>query len=233
MEHELVGKWAGQTLRHRVLVPDHSNGRLVAILHEAFGISDHAVRRARMLQAAGYHAVIVDMFAGVRPKTLAEAGHVLATVYNEDLSVLDIVRDAVAACTRSFGPFIDWSAVGFCFGGTIALELGRAGQNLSRAVCIHGRLSSLVSPGQPLKTSMLVITGALDPMVPSTMRDAFVGEMVENNADWQMLLLGTAFHAFTDPDAGHHGMPGVQFDALADKRAWAATRAFLDDTNAT
>ncbi|MEP7026678.1 MAG: dienelactone hydrolase family protein, partial [Actinomycetota bacterium] len=69
--------------------------------------------------------------------------------------------------------------------------------------------------------------GALDPHVPLADVTAFAGEMDQAGADWQLIMYGGAMHGFTHQHAVPGAIPGVAYDAAADERSFAATRAFL------
>lgn len=46
--------------------------------------------------------------------------------------------------------------------------------------------------------------------------------------DWEFLAYGGAEHAFSNPDVGRYGIPGVAYDERADKRSLAAMYRFLN-----
>jgi dienelactone hydrolase len=74
-------------------------------------------------------------------------------------------------------------AIGFCFGGTVALELARDGAPLHAAVSVHGVLGT-TAPATvgSVRASLLVLTGTDDPLAPAQeVRAAKV-------ADWQVAL---------------------------------------------
>ena len=58
---------------------------------------------------------------------------------------------------------------------------------------------------------------------------AFEQEMREGGVDWRMNLYGNAAHSFTNPDAGRHGMPGVEYHQLTDERSWRAMLDLFDE----
>jgi dienelactone hydrolase len=43
--------------------------------------------------------------------------------------------------------------------------------------------------------------------------------------DWQMNIYSHAVHAFTNPDADKHGIPGIKYNKEADERSF---RAMID-----
>lgn len=68
---------------------------------------------------------------------------------------------------------------------------------------------------------------AIDPHIPMADVDAFVEEMSEADADWQLIAYGGAVHGFTHKDAVPGAIPGVEYDARTDERSFAAARLFL------
>ncbi|HTU03992.1 MAG TPA: dienelactone hydrolase family protein, partial [Trebonia sp.] len=74
-----------------------------------------------------------------------------------------------------------------------------------------------------------VCHGALDPHVPLSDVTAFAEEMNGAGADWQLIMFGGALHGFTHSGAARGAVPGVAYDPAADRRSFAATRAFLAD----
>jgi len=90
------------------------------------------------------------------------------------------------------------AAVGYCFGGMVVLELARSGADIAGAVSVHGSLTtSRPARAGTVKAKLLVCHGALGPHVPMTKVNAFVQEMNEAGADWQLAVYGGAMHGFT------------------------------------
>ncbi len=122
-------------------------------------------------------------------------------------------------------------AVGFCFGGMAALTLARSGADLDAVVSMHGSLATR-KPARPgeVGAKVLVCHGALDPHVPMTDVVAFTEEMAKAGADWQVNVYGGAMHGFTHSHAAGETTPGVAYHAEADRRSFAAARAFLEES---
>ncbi len=118
------------------------------------------------------------------------------------------------------------AAIGYCFGGTTALEMARAGEPILAAVGFHSGLAT-AKPAQAgaVKAKVLVQIGAADPMVGAEQRVAFEKEMTDAGVDWRMTLFGGVVHSFTNPDADRLGRPELAYDKSADERSW---RAMLD-----
>ena len=122
------------------------------------------------------------------------------------------------------------AAIGYCFGGTMVLELARSGADLKAVVGFH---SGLATPrpedARNIVGSVLVCVGAEDPIVPSAQRAAFEEEMQAGGVDWRMNLYGGAGHSFTNTHADEHGMPGVAFHGPTDERSWRAMLDLFDE----
>jgi dienelactone hydrolase len=95
-------------------------------------------------------------------------------------------------------------------------------------VSIHGSLAT-VKPAEPgaVRAKVLACHGALDPHVPLADVVGFAEEMGHAGADWQLIMYGGAMHGFTHEHATPGAIPGVAYDAPADRRSFAAALAFL------
>ena len=65
-------------------------------------------------------------------------------------------------------------------------------------------------------------------MVPSADVLAITRELSDAGADWQLTVYGRAMHAFTNP-AMDEPNKGIAYDAVADRRSWAAMSGFLEE----
>ena len=115
------------------------------------------------------------------------------------------------------------AAIGYCFGGGVALAMARAGEDLDAVVTFHGELAT----EHPAKKGMvhariLVNTGGADPFVPPKQVKAFEQEMKAAGADSRVIVYSGAKHSFTNPDAGSYGMEQLAYDKDADQKSWAA-----------
>jgi dienelactone hydrolase len=121
--------------------------------------------------------------------------------------------------------------IGYCFGGTMALELARDGADLKAVVGFHpGLTSPRPADSANISGSVLMCCGAEDPVVTIEQRQAFEAEMRERGvADWRLELYGGVGHSFTNPRVTELGMPGFAFDAAADRRSWRAMLDLLED----
>jgi dienelactone hydrolase len=203
----------------------------VLVFHEWKGLGPYAMKRAEQLAQLGYVAFAADVYGkGVRPKTNEEAGRT-AGIYKKDRALLR--RRAQAALDVLAGhPFADpkrLAAIGYCFGGTAALELGRGGADLQGIVSFHGGLST-PNPADAarIKAAVLILHGAADPHVPPAEVEAFRKEMDDAGVRWELVAYEGAVHSFTNPEAGNDPSKGSAYDEEADIKSWMAMRRFFE-----
>jgi dienelactone hydrolase len=122
------------------------------------------------------------------------------------------------------------AAIGYCYGGTMVLELARSGAALGAVVGFHAGLATTrpEDAGQ-IKGSVLVCLGADDPFCPPEQRRAFEEEMGATDIDWRVNLYGGAVHSFTDEGAGQNGIDGTAYHRPTDERSWRAMLDLFDE----
>ena len=73
-----------------------------------------------------------------------------------------------------------------------------------------------------VKASVLVCTGADDPLAPPEQVRAFEDEMrAAEVQDWQVISYGNTLHGFTNPAADGSMMRTALYNEQADRRSWA------------
>lgn len=194
------------------------------------GLTDHEKNRARMLANLGYVAFACDIYGkGSRPKNTDEAG-VAAGKYKGDVALfrkrLNLGLDQLKAQANVDGKKL--GAIGYCFGGTGALELARSGADVKAVVSFHGGLSTPnVEDAKNMKSKVLVCHGAVDPFVPPAEVAAFQKEMEDAKVDYQFVAYSGAKHSFTQRESGNNPNSPVAYDEKADRRSWAAMVIFF------
>ena len=204
----------------------------VVLFPEAFGIGEHVMERARRLAAVGYVALAADPYGdGAQAKDLPGAIEMMTAV-RSDVSRWR-ARGQAALDALSAQPGVDrarLAAIGYCFGGSTALELGRSGAPLAAIVSFHGGLEApRPEDARNIRARVLVCHGANDPLIPPEQVAAFEAQMRATQADWQLVSYGGAVHSFTNPDADTLGNPALAYNAAADRRSWAAMLALFEE----
>ena len=204
----------------------------VVVIHQWMGLTDHERKVADDLAKLGYAALAADIYGeGVRPKDGKEAG-AQAGKFKGDRALYQ-ARIKAALDTLKAQPGVDGSnlaVIGFCFGGTGALEAARAGLPVKGVVSFHGGLD--VPEGRavkPIATKVLVCHGAVDPYVPAKDVAAFHEEMKAAKADYVFIAYAGAVHAFTQKEAGNDPSKGAAYNEAAATRSWRHMQDFLGE----
>ncbi|HET9122645.1 MAG TPA: dienelactone hydrolase family protein, partial [Acidiferrobacteraceae bacterium] len=203
------------------------------IFHEWMGIGAHERHSADLLASYGYLALAADVYGrDDRPKTTADAPAYTQRYRAGDRALMRARAQAALAALRAH-PLCDPSrvaAIGYCFGGTVALELARDGAELRAVVTFHAGLGT-ERPAGPggLKSPILALHGAEDRFVPAAEVAAFQNEMRTSGADWQFVQHGGAVHSYTNPGAGNKPEQGFAYHERAARRSWNMMRSFLSE----
>jgi dienelactone hydrolase len=204
----------------------------VLVVPEWWGLNDYAKGRAEQLAKLGYVAFAADMYGDGKTTDDIKAAPALSGPLMEDRSLMRARVNAAFDQLKN-RPEVDpakLAAIGYCFGGTSVLELARSGTPLLGVVCFHGGLATPhPDDAKNIKGRVLVLTGANDAFIPPAQRDAFAKEMADAKVNWEMDVYSDAVHAFTNPTAGSHGVPNIQYNKEADERSFARMQAFFGE----
>ena len=225
----------GTVMVGRLALPDGADRRpAVLIAHEGPGLDDHQRGRADELAELGYVAFALDYHGGGRwIEDRDQMMTRLGALGGDPDRTRDLARAGLEVLLAE--PRADRSnvaVIGYCFGGTVALELARGGADLKAVVGFHPGLTTIrPEDAANIKARVLVLVGSEDPFVPVEHRLAFEAEMGAGGVDWEMIIYGGAEHSFTHPraDPDLTGLPGIRFDARAAERSWRAMLELFDD----
>jgi dienelactone hydrolase len=208
----------------------------VLVFPEAYGLNSHALSRAEKLAAMDYVALACDLHGDAA--VIEDLG--LSIKALEPLFVNPArtrARASAALAALAARPEVDplrIGAIGFCFGGTMALELARSGAQINAVVGFHSGLATVASPedAKGIRAKLLVCIGADDPFITNAERAAFEAEMrAAVGVDWQMHVYGGTVHSFTNPAAAKANRPdAVRYSELSDKRSWASMKTLFAET---
>jgi dienelactone hydrolase len=223
------------SLRGYLALDENVTGRRpgVAVFHEGLGLGDFAMERARRLAGLGYVALAADMFGDRRQATnLQEVATLVGGLRAEPAELR--ARGHAALKALAALPEVDagrLAAIGFCFGGSVVLELARDGAELRAVVSFHGVLSTkLPAQAGRVKASVLVCTGVDDPLAPPEQVADFENEMrVGGVKDWQVIAYGNTLHGFTNPAADGSMLRTAMYNEQADRRSWASMKSLFDE----
>jgi dienelactone hydrolase len=213
-----------------------SNAPCVIVLHEWWGVNDYIRRRVDMLAELGYCALAADLYGGGQEAQSPDAAGAL----------MQAVIDDPAAAPDRFHAALDWlrsrpevnasaiAAIGYCFGGAVALAMARAGADLAAVASFHGVLAT-DTPAQPgqIKGRIAIFHGNDDGMIPIEQVTAFEAEMQAAGAAYEITGYDGAGHGFTSPEADRnaelYGIP-LAYNQAADEDSWAKLQQLLAST---
>lgn len=221
----------GQVLEGYMVFDDaKSNRPCVLIFHDWDGLGAYEKMRAQMIAKLGYTVLAADVYGRrIRPKNQQQSA-AESSKYGKDRRLAR--RRAMAAFRYVAGQKqVDRNriaAIGYCFGGMIALELGRAGAPLKGIAPFHGNLSNPTpADARNIKGAVLVLHGADDPLVPKAQVTAFEREMKRANKPYRIIAYPGAVHSFTIKEAGNNKASGVAYNADADRKSWGEMVSFF------
>lgn len=234
VETKVEYKEGEQVLEGWVVRDNTKKGDLpaVVVVHDWKGVGEHAKTQAKRVAELGYVAFVADIYGkGIRPETGEEAGK-LAGQYKKDRPLLrKRVQAALATVREQKG--VDKTriaAIGYCFGGTTALELARSGADVKAVISFHGGLSTPTpDDAKNIKAKVLVLHGGDDPNVPDAEVTAFKDEMRKAKVDWELVAYGGAVHSFTNPAAGNDASKGNAYNKQADVRSFEDMKDFFKE----
>ncbi|MDZ4687634.1 MAG: dienelactone hydrolase family protein [Planctomycetaceae bacterium] len=195
----------------------------VLVVHEWWGLNDYARNRAKELAKLGYVAFAADMYGeGKTVEHPQDAGAMAAKVRANVEAWRKRAQAGLAVLTSQ--PQCDatkLAAIGYCFGGSTALQLAYTGADLDAVATFHAALPTPSdAEAKAVKARVLICHGADDKFIPEEAIKAFKGALDKAAAKYEFVAYPGAVHSFTVPDAGKHNNPGMQYQAAADKDSW-------------
>lgn len=231
----LIYEVDGCTMRSQFFANPSISGKRpgVLVFPEAFGLGQHALGRAQRLADLGYAVLACDLHGeGAEYKDLPTVMQLLGVLQADNRRPRARAKAGLdALLTRAEVDPARLAAIGYCFGGTMALELARSGADIQGAVGFHSGLATeRPDDAKNIRCKILACIGADDPSVGSDQRVAFEQEMRAAKVDWQLHVYGGVVHSFTNPESDALGSPEfARYDANADRRSWSAMTALFDE----
>ncbi|MCP2183087.1 dienelactone hydrolase family protein [Prauserella alba] len=219
----------GLTMLGHLALPAGSGRRPAVLLGpEGPGVSDIQRRRADALAELGYVSLAFDLHGGhwfTDPQEMLARVTPLLADPDRLRGIGHAALDVLRAEPRTDPERI--AAVGYGTGGAVALELGRAGVELSAIGTVNGLVTGRPGDARNIRCPVWAGVGSEDPIMPPQQRDAFAAEMQDAGVDWRLVVYGGALHAFHHPTVDHAVLPGVGHHPLQAERAWRDVVALL------
>ena len=204
----------------------------VLVVHEWWGLNDYARNRAKALAAEGYVAFACDMYGqGATAEHPKAAGEMAAKVRaNSEEWQARAKAGLKILSSHAMCDADNLAAIGYCFGGSTALQLAYSGADLKAVATFHAALPTpTAEQAKSIKPTILVCHGAQDNFIPEESIQKFRTALEGAQVDYQLVYYAGTVHSFTVPDAGKHGLDGMKYNAAADKRSWESLKALLKE----
>jgi len=213
-----------QKLKGLITANTAKKGAAVLILPAWKGIDNEAKQAALQLEKEGYIAFIADIYGEGNIPSDNTAASKIAGHYKTDYKAYQHrITLALEQLKKEGADPNKIAIIGYCFGGTGALEAARAHLPVNAVVSIHGGLSkSADRPNGAIKTKVLVEHPADDKSVSKEDYDGLIKELNQGKADWQIITYANSGHTFTNPES-------PEYNPMMAKRAWAHTLLFLKE----
>jgi dienelactone hydrolase len=174
----------------------------VLLLHNRAGMQENAIRDTEMIAKMGYVVFAADIFgSGIVPKTVPEMT-AQTTIYNNDRALMRARARAgfdVLARHAMVDP-AKIAVIGYCFGGTVAVELAESGAPAVGHIAVHGSFRNHTSAdAKNIRGRFLILHGAEDDVAPMDEVNKLIADFRAAKVDWKMELYSGAEHGFTNP----------------------------------
>ncbi len=213
----------GKTYEGYYTTPSKS-APLILMVHDWDGVNEYEIKRAKMLYDLGYAVFALDMFGkGVKADTMDARKALTGALYKDRVKMRSLL-DAGYATAKAQGANVNQAVgIGYCFGGTVMLEMARSGANLKGFAIFHGGLAT--PEGQDYKQTkgpILVLHGSADASVSLTEFAGLIGELEKTNIKHEAITYSGAPHAFSV-------FGSERYREDADKKSWARFTGFLKE----
>jgi dienelactone hydrolase len=202
----------------------------VLVVHDWTGNGEFSQAKADYLARLGYIGFAVDMYGkGIRAPQAGEPSKLAGVLYQNP----SLFRERITAAFEELKkqPGVDASrigAIGFCFGGTTALELARSGADVKGVVSFHGAVKPFGPTAKnAVKARIAILHGVRDPFVPPADLAACMADLNDAGAWFQLVGYPNAVHSFTNPKAGNDPSKGAAYDAAAEKDSFQRMEEFF------
>jgi dienelactone hydrolase len=174
----------------------------VLLAHSRAGLSEAALRDSEMIAKMGYVVFAEDIFGkGVLPKEVPEM-MALTAIYNRDRPLMrsraragfDVLKSTTLVDETKL------AVIGYCFGGTVAIELAETGVPIVGTVSVHGSFRNFTpEAAKNVHGRVLILHGVEDPVAPLSEVNALLEQLRAAGVGFELQLFSGTGHAFTNP----------------------------------
>jgi len=206
----------------------------VIVIHEWWGHNEYVRERADMLAELGYTAIAVDMYGdGKQADHPKDAGKFASSVMSNLPEAKARFNAAMEVLKQHESVDADKiAAIGYCFGGSVALTMANSGADLDAVAAFHSGVQLPVMPNDQLKARVLVCNGGADPFISEASVENFKSAMDSIGAKYEYNSYPDVKHGFTAKGADAKGEKfnlSLEYDAEADQKSWNSLQELLNE----
>lgn len=206
----------------------------ILVVHEWWGHDEFAREKTEELAEMGYIGMAIDMYGSGKqanhPKeAMAFSGSVMKnfdTARQRFLAAMETLK------TNELVNPNEISAIGFCFGGSVALSMANSGIDLDGVAAFHSGINLPVMPNESLDAKILVQNGADDVMITDEQVQIFKSKLDSLKADYKYIAYEGVKHSYTnkaaDSIAKQYDLP-LAYDEETAKKSWKIMGDFFDE----
>jgi carboxymethylenebutenolidase len=195
----------------------------IVVIQEWWGLNDQIKSVADMMAAAGYRALVPDLYRGKVALEANEAEHLMTNLNFGDAAGQD-VRGAVQYLKGSGSGKV--GVTGFCMGGALTLLSAVNVPEVDASVVWYGFPPLEYVDASRIKAPLMGHWANEDTVFPIAKVDELEKKLREAHAKFEFHRYH-AKHAFANETADSKNLPYLKHDAVAAELAWRRTMDFL------
>jgi len=195
----------------------------IVVIQEWWGLNDQIKGVANKLAAAGYRALVPDLYRGKIALEANEAEHLMTRLDFGDAAGQD-VRGAVQHLKASGSSKV--GITGFCMGGALTLLSAVNVPEADACVVWYGFPPLEYIDASRIKAPLMAHWGTQDTVFPIAKVDELEKKLRDANVKFEFHRYD-AKHAFANETADSKNLPYLKHDVVAAELAWRRTMDFL------
>ena len=214
----------GQAVQGYLAQPAQGSGApAIVVIQEWWGLNDQIRGVADRLAAAGYQALVPDLYRGQSTGEAGEASHLMTALNFGDAASQDI-RGAVQYL-KTRAPKV--GVTGFCMGGALTLLAMTQTPEADAGVVWYGCPPLEYIDASKLRAPLMGHWGTQDEFFKIDMVDALEAKLREAGVGFEFHRY-LAHHAFANETAvGPGRIPAIQYDSAWAQQAWDRSLRFF------
>ena len=212
----------GQTVAGYLAEPAQGGAPGVVVIQEWWGLNDQIKGVADKLAAAGYRALVPDLYRGKVALEAHEAEHLMTNLNFGDAAGQD-VRGAVQHLKASGSAKV--GVTGFCMGGALTL-LSAVNAEADASVAWYGYPPLEYVDASRIKAPLMGHWATEDVPFPIAKVDELEQKLRSAKVNFEFHRYH-AKHAFANETADSKNLPILKYDPKAAALAWQRTDAFF------